>query len=43
MWYCSVIELHAYDFIIKDFVITEGVLFVPDPVYPNRQYEFFFF
>ena len=27
--YCYVTELHAYDLVIKDFVI----LFVPDPVF----------
>ena len=30
---CYVTELHAYDFVIKDFVIKKGVLFVPDPVH----------
>ena len=27
-----VIKLHGYDFVIKDFVIKRGVLFVPDPI-----------
>ena len=30
---CYVTELHAYDFVIKDFVIKKGVLFVPDPLH----------
>ena len=30
--YCYVTELHAYAFVIKDFVIKKGVLFVPDLV-----------
>ena len=31
-----VTELHAYDFIIKGFVIKKGgALFVPDPVYSS--------
>ena len=32
MWYCFIIELHAYDFVMKDFVIKMGALFVPGPV-----------
>ena len=28
----NVTELHAYGFVIKDFVIKKGALFVPDPV-----------
>ena len=32
-----VTELHAYDFIIKGFVIKKGgALFVPDPVYRSQ-------
>ena len=30
---CYVTESHAYDFVIKDFVIKKGALFVPDPGY----------
>ena len=33
---CDVVnvkELHAYDFVVKEFVILKGALFVPDPVY----------
>ena len=26
MWYCSVIELHAYDFVIKGFVIKRDAI-----------------
>ena len=33
MWYCFVIELHAYDFVKKRFCNKKGMLFVPGPVY----------
>ena len=35
VWYYYVTELHAYDFVIEDFVIKKGQLFVPDPVHPG--------
>ena len=32
---CDIVvtEFHAFDFVIKYFVIKKGVLLVPDPVY----------
>ena len=28
-----VTEWHAYDFVIKDFYVIKGALFVPNPIY----------
>ena len=33
MQYCYVTEFHAYDFVIKDFIIKKGALLVPDPAF----------
>ena len=32
VWYCYVTGLHAYDFVIKDFVIKKQALFVLYPI-----------